>query len=40
MIRSLLVVKDDDPIIQKTLNDMLASGKITISDTGAVLYSL
>lgn len=40
MIRSLLVAKDDDPIIQKTLNDMMAAGKIAISDTGAVQYSL
>lgn len=40
MIKSLLVAKDDDPIIQKTLNDMMAAGKITISDTGAVQYSL
>ncbi len=40
MIKSLLVAKDDDPIIQKTLNDMMAAGKISISDTGAVQYSL
>ncbi len=40
MIKSLLVAKDDDPIIQKTLNDMMAAGKIAISDTGAVQYSL
>ncbi|RVT51279.1 nucleotide pyrophosphohydrolase [Rubrivivax albus] len=40
MIKSLLVAKDDDPIIQKTLNDMVAAGKIAISDTGAVQYSL
>lgn len=40
MIKSLLVAKDDDPIIQKTLNDMLAAGKISIGDTGAVQYSL
>ncbi|KPF42600.1 hypothetical protein IP87_08075 [beta proteobacterium AAP121] len=40
MIKSLLVAKDDDPIIQKTLNDMMASGKIATSDTGAVQYSL
>ena len=40
MIKSLLVAKDDDPIIQKVLNDMMAAGKITISDTGAVQYSL
>lgn len=40
MIKSLLVAKDDDPIIQKTLNDMIAAGTITISDTGAVQYSL
>lgn len=40
MIKSLLVAKDDDPIIRKTLNDMMAAGKITISDTGAVHYSL
>ncbi|MGD9835491.1 MAG: hypothetical protein AB7U92_22300, partial [Piscinibacter sp.] len=40
MIKSLLVAKDDDPIIRKTLNDMMAAGKITISDTGAVQYSL
>lgn len=40
MIKSLLVAKDDDPIIQKTLNDMMAAGKIAISDTGALQYSL
>jgi hypothetical protein len=40
MIKSLLVAKDDDPIIQKTLKDMMSAGKITISDTGAVQYSL
>ena len=40
MIKSLLVAKDDDPIIQKVLNDMVAGGKITINDTGAVRYSL
>jgi hypothetical protein len=40
MIKSLLVAKDDDPIIQKTLNYMMAAGKIAISDTGAVQYSL
>jgi hypothetical protein len=40
MIKSLLVAKDDDPIIQKNLNDMMAAGKIAISDTGAVQYSL
>lgn len=40
MIKSLLVAKDDDPTIQKVLNDMMAAGKITISDTGAVQYSL
>jgi NTP pyrophosphatase (non-canonical NTP hydrolase) len=40
MIKSLLVAKDDDPLIQKVLNDMMAAGKIKISDTGAVQYSL
>lgn len=40
MIKSLLVAKDDDPIIQKVLNDMIAAGKITISATGAVAYRL
>lgn len=40
MIKSLLVAKDDDPIIQKTLSDMMAAGKIAIGDTGAVRYSL
>lgn len=40
MIKSLLVAKDDDPSIQKVLNDMMAAGKIAISDTGAVQYSL
>ncbi len=40
MIKSLLVAKDDDPIIQKTLNDTMAAGKITISETGPVQYSL
>jgi hypothetical protein len=40
MIKSLLAAKDDDPIIQKTLNDTMAAGKITISETGPVQYSL
>jgi hypothetical protein len=40
MIKSLLVANDDDPIIRKVLNDMMAAGKITISDAGAVQYSL
>lgn len=40
MIKSLLVAKDDDPIIQKVLHDMMAAGKITVSDTGAVTYRL
>ena len=40
MIKSLLAAKDDDPIIQKTFNDMMAAGKIAIGDTGAVQYSL
>jgi len=40
MIKSLLRAKDDDPIIQKTLSDMMAAGKIAIGDTGAVRYSL
>lgn len=39
MIKSLLVAKDDDPIIQMVLNDMMAAGNISISDTGAVQYS-
>jgi hypothetical protein len=39
-IKSLLATTDDDPAIQKTLNDMVAAGKITISDSGAVQYSL
>ena len=40
MIKSLLVAQDDDPIIQKVLYDMMATGKITISDSGTVQYSL
>lgn len=40
MIKSLLVAKDDDPVIQKVLDDMMEAGKITISDTGAVQYNL
>jgi NTP pyrophosphatase (non-canonical NTP hydrolase) len=40
MIKSLLVAKDDDLIIQKILNDMMAAGKVTINEKGAVQYSL
>lgn len=40
LIKSLLATTDDDPAIQKVLNDMLAASKVTISDTGAVEYSL
>ncbi|OYV02040.1 MAG: hypothetical protein CFE45_02175 [Burkholderiales bacterium PBB5] len=40
LIKSLLATTDDDPAIQTTLNDIMAAGKITISDTGAVQYSL
>ncbi len=40
MIKSLLAAKDGDPVIQKTLKDMMAAGKITISEAGAVQYSL
>jgi NTP pyrophosphatase (non-canonical NTP hydrolase) len=40
MIKSLLVAKDGDPIVQQVLNGMMAAGKITISDTGLVKYSL
>lgn len=40
LIKSLLATTDDDPAIQKTLDDLMAAGKITISDTGAVQYSL
>jgi NTP pyrophosphatase (non-canonical NTP hydrolase) len=40
LIKSLLATTDDDPAIEKTLNDMMAAGKISVSDTGAVQYSL
>jgi NTP pyrophosphatase (non-canonical NTP hydrolase) len=40
MIKSLLTAKDDDPAILKALNDLIAAGKVTISDSGAVQYSL
>lgn len=40
LIKSLLATTDDDPAIQKTLNDMMAAGKVAISDTGSVQYSL
>lgn len=40
LIKSLLATTDDDPAIQKTLNDLVAAGKIMISDKGAVEYRL
>jgi hypothetical protein len=40
MIKSLLVTKDDDPLIQRVLDDMTAAGKIAIGDRGAVQYTL
>ena len=40
LIKSLLATTDDDPAIQKTLNDMMAAGKVAITDTGTVQYNL
>lgn len=40
LIKSLLATTDDDPAIHKVLNDMMAASRVTISDTGAVQYSL
>jgi hypothetical protein len=40
MIKSLLTAKDDDPAIQQVLTDLKSAGRVTISDMGAVQYSL